>query len=57
MQGSGLSFDHVSKLTIKFTTVNKPKRSYIKSSDWLKCKNSILNLKIIDEGCFQHEKP
>ena len=31
MQGINFSFDHVSKLTIKCTTVNKPRRSYIKS--------------------------
>lgn len=48
MQESGFNFDHLSKLTIKYTTVNKSKRSsYIKSPNWLECKNATVNPKIL----------
>ena len=40
MTGSGFSFNYANTLTIKCAIVNEPKgSSYIKSPDWLKCKN------------------
>ena len=40
MQGNAFSIDHVSKVTINCTAVNKPTgSSYIKSSNWLKFEN------------------
>ena len=42
------------RFTIKCTTVNEPKwSSYIISPDWLKCKNSKINPKNIDDRCFK----
>ena len=44
MEGREFSFSYLSKLTIKCLTVNEPKgSSYIKSLDWLKCKNTTKN--------------
>ena len=55
MQESGFNFDHLSKLTIKYTTVNKPKRSsYIKSPNWLECKKCNSKSKNINNRLFQY---
>ena len=55
MQESGFNFDHLSKLTIKYTTVNEPKRSsYIKSPNCLECKNATVNPKNINNRLFQY---
>ena len=55
IQGSGLNFHHVNKLSIKCIIVNEPKgSSCIKSPDWLKCKNGTINPEVIDDECFQY---
>ena len=46
MTGSGFSFNYANTLTIKCAIVNEPKgSSYIKSPDWLKCKNVTISPK------------
>ena len=45
----------MSKLTNKCTKVNKPKwLSYLKSPQWVKCKNEKTILKNVDDRCFQY---
>ena len=55
-EAGGFSFNHVSKLTIKCTTVDKPKlSSYTESPDCLKCKSGTINPKQIEDRCFQYD--
>ena len=55
-EAGGFSFDHVSKLTVKCTTVNEPKlASYTESPDCLKCKSTTINPKQIDDRCFRYD--
>ena len=55
MGGSGLSFKFVNSLSIRYDKVNVSKgQSYIKSPDWLRYKNATINLKNVDDRCFQY---
>ena len=55
METSAFSFIYMSELTVRYKKVNEAKgSSYIKSSEWLKCKNATVNPKIIDNRSFQY---
>ena len=55
IEGSRFSFKFVSKLNNSFKKLNEHKASsYIKSPNWLRYKNAIINTKNVDDRCFQY---